>query len=204
MNYVEINGVRIELNEAQTKQLAESFALDCKGKKLADYSKSEVVKIGKREFIVLDQEEGRTHLLLKDLLVESTEFGKCNNYNCSNVDEICDNFAVELTDAVGEENVLPFTVDLTANDGLKCYGSVERRSALLTAEQYRKYVYIIDEHKIDKWWWLATPFSTEKHNDTDWVECVSPVGRMNYNRYYSNYIGVRPFCILNSSIFVSE
>ena len=203
MNYVEINGVRIELNEAQTKQLAESFALDCKGKKLADYSKSEVVKIGKHEFIVLDQEEGRTHLLLKRLLVENTEFGKGNNYDGSNVDEICNDFAVALMDAVGEENVLPFTVDLTANDGLKCYGSVERRAALLTAEQYRKYVYIIDEHKIDKWWWLATPFSTEKHNDTDWVECVSPGGHLNCNDCHYD-CGVRPFCILKSDIFVSE
>lgn len=204
MNYVEINGVRIELDEAQTKQLAESFALDCKGKKLADYSKSEVVKIGKREFIVLDQEEGRTHLLLKSLLVENTEFGKSNNYNGSNVDEVCNDFAVELMETVGEENVLSFTVDLTANDGLKCCGSVERRAALLTAEQYRKYVYIIDEHKIDKWWWLATPLSTEKHNVTDWVKCVSADGDFYCSRCYDYKFGVRPFCILKSDIFVSE
>ncbi|MBR2867836.1 MAG: hypothetical protein IKB88_02060 [Clostridia bacterium] len=203
MNHIEINGIKIELNEAQTKQLAESFALDCKQKRLADYSKSEAVRIGESEFIVLEQENGRTYLLLKGLLTESTEFGTNNYYDGSNVDEICNDFAVELMNAVGEENVLPFTVDLTANDGLKCYGTIERRAALLTAEQYRKYVYIIDEQKLDKWWWLATPFSTAKHNDTECALCVSPDGIMSYYGF-NNSVGVRPFCILNSNIFVSD
>lgn len=203
MNHIEINGVKIELNEVQKKQLAESFAFDCKQKRLADYSKSEVVKIGAHEFIVLEQEGDKTHLLLKGLLSESTEFGANNSYDGSDVDKICNDFAVELITAIGEENVLPFTVDLTANDGLKCYGTVERRAALLTAEQYRKYVYIIDEHKLDKWWWLATPFSTPKHNDSEYALCVSPFGCINCGSYYINF-GVRPFCILKSDIFVSE
>lgn len=204
MNFIEINGVKIELNEAQKKQLAESFALECKQKRLADYSKGEVVKIGRREFIVLEQEGDRTHLLLKGLLKESAEFGTNNNYDGSNVDEICNDFAVELINAVGEDNVLPFTVDLTANDGLKCYGTIERRrAALLTAEQYRRYVYIIDEHKLDKWWWLATPYSTAKHDGTEYALCVSPGGYICYLSCY-DCNGVRPFCILKSNIFVSE
>ena len=203
MNYIEINGVKIELNEAQKKQLAESFAVECKQKRLADYSKSEIVKIGTHEFIVLEQEEDRTHLLLRGLLAETVEFGSNNNYDGSDVDRLCSDFAAKLINAVGKENVLPFTVDLTANDGLRCYGSLERRAALLTAEQYRKYVYIIDEHKLDKWWWLATPFSTAKHNNTEWIECVSPDGYFD-NYGYCNDSGVRPFCILKSNIFVSE
>lgn len=203
MNYIEINGVKIELNEDQRKQLAESFTFECKQKRLADYSKSEIVKIGWREFIVLEQANDRTYLLLKDLLVDRTEFGANNNYDGSAVDKLCNDFASELINAVGEENVFPFTVDLTAHDGLKCYETIERRAALLTAEQYRKYVYIIDEHKLDKWWWLSTPFSTAKHNDTECILCVSPVGNVFYN-YYCNDFGVRPFCILKSNIFVSE
>ena len=151
---------------------------------------------------MLEQEGDRTHLLLKGLLTERAEFGSNNNYDGSNVDEICNHFAVELMNAVGEENVLPFTVDLTANDGLKCYGTVERRTALLTADQYRKYVYIIDEHKLDKWWWLATAYSTAKHNDTEYALCVSPGGDISGN-YYNGGRGVRPFCILKSNIFVS-
>ena len=104
---------------------------------------------------------------------------------------------------MGAENLIGHTVDLTADDGLKCYGSVTRKMSLLTAEQYRKYVYLIDEHKLDKWWWLATAWSTPKHDDTSWIKCVSPRGNIYYGIYDRNS-GVRPFCILKSNIFVSK
>jgi len=68
---------------------------------------------------------------------------------------------------------------------------------------YRQFVDILDEHKIDAWWWLATPYSTPRHEHTSWVKCVSPSGYIGYGGYY-HCRGVRPFCILNSNIFVSK
>ena len=102
------------------------------------------------------------------------------------------------------ENVCTVEVDLTSDDGLKDYGKVERRAASLTAEQYRKYVAVLDRHKPDAWWWLATPHSTATHGNEDWVKCVSPSGGIHYGHYFYGFNGVRPFCILKSSIFVSK
>ena len=72
------------------------------------------------------------------------------------------------------------------------------------AELYRRYVEILDKHKIKKWWWLATPFSTPKHDGASWVKCVAPSGCINISLYYAYDGGVRPFCILKSNIFVSK
>ena len=99
--------------------------------------------------------------------------------------------------------MVTFDVDLTSDDGLKDYGVIQRKAALMTADQYRKYVQILDRYKPDEWWWLATPHSTATHENADWVNCVSPAGNFDYG-FYDYQRGVRPFCILKSSIFVSK
>ncbi len=155
------------------------------------------------EFIVLEQTGETTAVLLKDLLFEEEIFDESNNYNCSNVDNLCIDFGNKIEAEVGAGNLVEHTVDLTADDGLKCYGSVERKMSLLTADLYRKYVYVIDKFKVDKWWWLCTPFSTPAHEEDTWVKCVSPRGSIGGDGYYDSF-GVRPFCILKSNIFVSK
>lgn len=170
---------------------------------LSSIGEGETFKIGKREFIVCEHlEDGKAVVLLKDLLFESKQFGNNNNYDGSNVDGICNKFADEMEGLVGGA-LCEFSLDLTADDGLKCYGSVKRKAALLTANMCRKYVEILDKCKIDKWWWTSTAYSTPKHDDSDWIKCVSPRGGVDYDIYVSNG-GVRPFCILKSNIFVSK
>ena len=200
-NYIVLNDKRINLTDAQVEEIKKSFVTG--GTKLADKKEKETFKIGEYEFFVLEQLGETTVVLLKDLLHTEEQFGSNNNYDGSNVDKLCIEFGEVIEKLVGADNLVEHTVDLTADDGLKCYGSVERKMSLLTANQYRKYVYIIDEHKLDKWWWLATAFSTAKHDDTSWIKCVSPVGY--FGSYDYGFInGVRPFCILKSDIFVSE
>ena len=200
-NYLMLNGKQIELTEEQIESIKQS--LNVGDVELSTFKPAEIVRIGKYEFIVLEQLEDRTIVLLKGLLQDEEQFGKNNNYDGSNVDELCNGFGQVIEKLVGADNLVEHTVDLTADDGLKCYGSVKRKMSLLTAEQYRKYVYVIDEHKSDKWWWLATAFSTPKHDDSAWIKCVSPRGHFDSNGY-GNTIGVRPFCILKSNIFVSK
>ncbi len=200
-------GQKIELTDEQISQLesvvwGESCGCNPQSK-LADIPAGETFKIGKYEFIVLEHCEGGTNVILKDLLRESEEFGNCNNFNDSNVDHICSQFATEIGNIIGLENLLIHTVDLTSDDGLKCYGTVERRMSLLTTDLYRRWVEILDKHKLNKWWWLVTPYSTPKHDDDSWVKCVSPSGLILNNSYRFNG-GVRPFCILKSDIFVSR
>lgn len=169
---------------------------------LAEIPAGECFRVGDHEMVVLEHCAGATRALRKDLYVEHAEFGSNNNFDGSYTDELCQRFAEELKAIVGEENLLEHEVDLTSDDGLKDYGSVSRLVSLLTAEQYRTYVEILDQHKAKKWWWLATPFSTPRHADDYWTKCVSPSGIICDDGFYFAY-GVRPFCIFKSSISVS-
>ena len=200
-NYISINNQRIDLTDEQVEKINGSFGLPAV--KLADISAGDVVKIGQHDMIVLDQVDTATLLLRKDLLRESKEFGTNNNFDGSFVDAICNGFAKEISAAVGEDNIVLHEVDLTSDDGLKDYGTIQRYVSLLTIEQYRRYVEILDKYKIDAWWWLATPYSTDRHGNSSWVKCVSPSGGI-YNGDCNFGIGVRPFCILKSNIFVSK
>ena len=160
--------------------------------------------IGEHELVVLEQLEGTTAVISRNLLPERMAFGDNNRYDGSNADKACIAFAEEIAAAVGAENLMEHAVDLTSDDGLKDYGTVLRKASLLTADRYRRYVDILDAHKIGEWWWLATPSSTKRHANDRWVLCVAPSGYIYYGSYNYDDIGVRPFCILKSDIFVSK
>lgn len=198
-NYICINGKKIELTAEQIAMLMGS-----KGEvKLADVHDGEVFKIGDHEFIVLEHADGNTAVLQKDILCKLA-FGEDNNdYRESNVKSHLEKFAKEMTAIIGEENLVKHKVDLTSDDGLKDYGEIEELVSLLTAEKYRKYVTITDKYKLDCWWWLLTPHSTDTHENSAWVKCVSPRGSVGNLIYGYGSIGVRPFCIFKSDIFVS-
>lgn len=202
-NYINIGGRQIQLTKEQISQLTEALGIKAETKALADFAVGDTVKIGGFEMVVLEQHGAETSLILKDLYVEESEFGENNNYGGSYVDEQCRKFALELAAIVGEDNVVEYEVDLTSNDGLKCYGTIIRRASLLTAELYRKYVDVLDTVKLNKWWWLATPWSTKRHDHDACALCVAPSGGIYDDIYYGGGGGVRPFCILKSSIFVS-
>lgn len=203
-NYININNKKIELTEELAKLILEAVSRQGSHVQLSDVAVGDTVKIGGFEMVVLEQMDGQTALILKDLLGETMQFGENNNYDGSYVDEACRVFAQELSEIIGWDNIILHKVDLTADDGLKDYGAVERRASLLTADQYRRYVEILDKFKPAAWWWLATPFSTATHDNDRWAKCVSPSGFINFNFYYVDFIGVRPFCILKSTIFVSK
>ena len=200
-NYINICGQQIELTAEQVERLR--GILGKADIRLADVPVGETFKLGGHEMIVLEQSGDTTAVIRKERLVDSMTFGKNNRYDGSNVDAECNKFADEIAATVGAENLVEHTVDLTSDDGLKDYGKIRRRASLLTADLYRRYVEILDKHKIDKWWWLATPHSTARHENASRVKCVAPSGYLSGDGYYIGY-GVRPFCILKSNIFVSK
>ena len=171
--------------------------------KLCEIPEGEICKIGDNEFVILEHFDDTTAVIRKNILT-MRRFGRSNNFDGSDADKACRDFADEIADIIGAENIVEHTVDLTSDDGLKDYGTMKSNCSLLTAEQYRRYVDILDKHKPNRWWWLATPFSTKRHDDDTWVKCVSPSGCI--SNYYFDYYdyGVRPFCILKSTIFVSK
>ena len=199
-NYISINGQKTELTQEQVEQIWASFGLP--SVRLSSVAVGDTIKIGEYEMIVLEKSGDTTALICKDF-IDTCAFGSSNNYDGSKVDKLCSKFATKLAKIVGEENVILHTVDLTSDDGLKDYGSVKRLASLLTADLYRRYVYTLDKYKPDAWWWLAPPYSTPTHGYESTVDCVSPLGYF-YCDFCNFDFGVRPFCILNSNLFVSK
>lgn len=202
-NYLVINNQRIELTEEQVKQIIAAQNPENPTIQLSEIAAGETFKIGEHEFIVLEQSGDTTAVIRKELLPDS-KFGDTNNYFGSEVEYLCSKFANEIERIVGEGNIVKHTVDLTSNDGLKDYGTKDVRVSLLTADRYRRYVEILDNFKPDSWWWLSTPFSTKKHDNDSWVLCVSASGYLDFSGPCNHDFGVRPFCILKSTIFVSK
>ncbi len=197
-NYLCINGKKTELTKEQLKQLGISQPIAT----LSDDGKT--VKIGDYEFIVIKNDGENVELLLKNSLSKREFDNDCNNFAESDIREYLNDFADILAKIVGEENIVKHTVDLTTLDGLKDYGSCECRVSLLTFDKARENIELLDEFKLDCYWWLATAWSTPKHDIKHSVACVSPNG--NFRNCDCNYydVGVRPFCILKSNIFVSK
>lgn len=202
-NYICIKGNRIPLSNELAK-LAQKLFGNFSSVKLAEIPEGETFKIGDYAFVVLQQTADGTAVVLKDPHPEGVRFGTNNNYDGSNVDDCCNKFAESLASMIGDESIIQHEVVLTSNDGLGDYGHVTRKASLLTAEQYRRYVRILDNYKPDRWWWLATPWSTETHGNSSATLCVSPSGCINFHSCINGDNGVRPFCILKSDIFVSK
>lgn len=200
-NYVCINGNQIELTDDQIAQIKRSVLASAG--KLSDKEIGDTFRIGEHEFVVLEHRADTSAVILKSLL-DGSVFSETNcDFKTSIVRTKLDEFERKIAEIIGEDNIIEHTVDLTSNDGLKDYGSVRTKMSLLTADLYRRYVEILDDVNPNEWWWLATPYSTPKHGFEKSVLCVSPSGIIHDNVSCIHHDGVRPFCILNSNIFVS-
>lgn len=112
-------------------------------------------------------------------------------------------FLERLEDAFGEGAVAEQFIDLTSNDGLKDYGNVKTKVGLLTEEEYRQHRDILPPLGDEGWWWLATPYSTERAGYPSLVRSVYSDGTLYINYAYSGDHGVRPALYLKSDISVS-
>ena len=199
-NYIVINGSQpIELTENQMEAFRKAL---CNNACAKDVAPGDTFVYCGVEFIVLDHTEEGTLIMTRDAFSDGIKFGENNNF----ADENCEvrKFLEEFSEKFNKDDFVEFTVDLTSDDGLKDYGTVKSMVALLTAEQCRKYVDILDKYKVDRYWWLVTPFSTPTHDDDELVKCGSPRGRILNGCSGSNNGGVRPVYILKSNIFVSK
>ena len=163
----------------------------------------DVFKVAGFEFIKFYDENGNTVAVAKDSWFNS-KFGENNNLAESKIlKKLKEEFLPKIEAAIGAENILEHEVDLLSLDGSEKWGKIREKISLPTFDFYRKHVKIFDKHKVNNWWWLATPDATSEHLNDDWIACVSPSGIIYYyDSRYSN-IGVRPFLIFVSSISVS-
>lgn len=159
-----------------------------------------IVKLGEREYIVLGHGTDTTAVITKDF-VKKMEFGENNNYQTSKVREYCNTtFYNELVKAVGAKNIFKHKVRLMADDGTNkgviCCDNV----SILTTELYRRYRQYLPAY--GNWWWTATPVSSTINDYARGVCCVRSSGMLGWGGC-DCCRGVRPFCILNSSILIS-
>ena len=112
-------------------------------------------------------------------------------------------FLERIEDAFGEGTVAEQFIDLTSNDGLKDYGNVKTKVGLLAEEEYRQHRDILPPLGDEGWWWLATPYSTERAGCPSLVRVVHSDGPLvNIVAYYSR-IGVRPALYLESDMEIN-
>ena len=194
-----IPGVKVSVNQNADGSFAILLA-KMTGKTLGSVKPGDTVTIGGREYIVLNHENGITAIVTK-APTKAMIFGGDGNYAKSDVRAYCNGeFYEELCKAVGEYNVLPHTVDLISDDGSNKGASVTDYISILTCDLYRRYREFLPA--IGSSCWTATRVTTL---DKDYARCVCVVDSggilSGYGCNFSS--GVRPFCILNSSVLVS-
>lgn len=194
-----IPNVNVTVNQNDDGSLA-ILLFEKTGKKLGDVKTGETVKLGEREYIVLGHGAETTAVITKDI-VKNMEFGKTGDYSKSYVREFCNgDFYKELAKAVGKSNIVPHRVNLTCDDGSNKGATCKDNVSIITAENYRRYREYLPA--LGKSSWTATGVTKLDKNYARDV-CYVDSGGVLYWGGCDCADGVRPFCILNSSIFVS-
>lgn len=171
-------------------------------KTIKDYHQGEHFIYGKKNCVVLEHMDDGTLCMVLDEDFKSA-FGENNNFAES---ELRKKLNGEYLDewvkcgAVKEDFVL-MEVDLTANDGLKDYGTCECFLAPRTCDQHRKYRYLIPNPK-GNWEWTATAYSTKDNNCSFRTYLVAATGSLGYSVYVDIAFGARPLFKLNSESLV--
>ena len=107
-------------------------------------------------------------------------------------------------DALIQEGAYPaafleWESDLTADDGMKDYGTATDRIALLSDGLYRKFRQFVPA--ADGWCWTLTPWTCNPEYSA-YVRLVNSSGAPNFNGPCNGNRGVRPLCYLESSVSV--
>lgn len=156
-------------------------------------------------FIVLEQKENYTAVITEDLYREDVKFDDdCTDYKKSSLRELCEGEILnEFVAEFGEDNICENEAGLVTVDGQKVFEKLLTKVRPLTFDEARECNDLLVNKDIPDWYWTCTPWSTKERGCEYSVAVVSPSGVVSYDGCdYS--LGVRPFCILKSNIFVSK
>lgn len=165
---------------------------------------SSVINYGGLDCIVLDVEQDKILVLAKESIGNMPfDEGNSNNFPKGTLCKYLNGEFIKKLKANGADTsaLIPTTIDLTSDDGLKDYGETTQKIFLLTCDMYRKYRSVIPN--LDDWWWLATAYSTESNGYAYYARNVRSVGSLYNDSAYYGYNGVRPAFYLKSSILES-
>lgn len=165
---------------------------------------SSVISYGGLDCIVLDVEQDKILVLAKESIGNMPfDEGNSNNFPKGTLCKYLNGEFIKKLKANGADTsaLIPTTIDLTSDDGLKDYGETTQKIFLLTCDMYRKYRSVIPN--LNDWWWLATAYSTESNGYANIARSVRSDGRLSYSFAYLGRRGVRPAFYLKSSILES-
>lgn len=164
---------------------------------------SSVISYGGLDCIVLDVEQDKILVLAKESIGNMPfDEGNSNNFPKGTLCKYLNGEFIKKLKANGADTsaLIPTTIDLTSDDGLKDYGETTQKIFLLTCDMYRKYRSVISN--LDNWWWLATAYSTD-YSGARSARRVSSGGSLYDASACYGYYGVRPAFYLKSSILES-
>lgn len=146
--------------------------------------------------LVLEHRKDGTMLLHLDQMTHA--FGSSNNFAASSLRAHLNGpYLASLTDGNPDE-IITRTVDLTALNGSKEYGSCECKVAPLTIDELRKYHDILPLP--ERFEWSVTPWSTPKVDEDDtWVLGLYSNGSISYYDCDFSY-GSRPAFLIPSNL----
>ena len=156
------------------------------------------------KWVVLEHDPaGRTLCLRLDLIPNKPfDEDNRNNFAISSSKEWMNGpYLDNLIDAVkGPHAFLQTELDLTADDGLKDYGTCNVTIFSLTVDQYRRNRDVIPN--ADGWWWLSTAYSTASNGYEHSARIVWGDGALSWHGAYDGRSGLRPACYLDSDLLI--
>lgn len=214
--HAKVNDKRVLVCPASNMDITEddfcSYAKPINCVKLSTLNPGHIFNFAEEQFIVLDQRNGTTFILLTQSK-ESCPFNdkdnveNRNDYTCSTLKERIDKWVENLPLTTAEAAaILPFEVDLSCTDRSKSYGSITVKAAPLTLWQYGQFKELIPLNE-DDWYWLVTPWAC-RWLRSPYTGITNNVWHVNSYGVYgssgaSDSRGIRPALLLNSDLLVS-
>lgn len=167
-------------------------------KMLSDFQVGATVKYHGEPCLILEHRKDGTLLMVLEQIEHS--FGSDNDFAKSDLRDHLNGAYMDTLTQGNRGDILPRTIDLTALNGSKQYGTCVCHIAPLTLDEIRKYHDILP--KPESWEWSATPWSTICVDEDDtWVVGLSSSGYLSSSSC-SNTYGSRPAFLLPSNYVV--
>ena len=162
------------------------------------------IKTGIGNFIILGHSEEGTKVIQEGFFAEDVKFDASSpDYTKSELKKMFDTKILEAyKKEFGSDNLVEHTVALKSVD-MQDYDEFTCKVRPITFEEAREFNAHLVKEDLPDWWWTCTPWSTKERGWDYSVTVVSALGSIGGDGCF-DLLGVRPFCILKSNIFVSR
>lgn len=172
-------------------------------KALKTAARGTVFPYAAEKWVVLEHDPAGRTLCLRLEVIPDKPFDEDNRNNfaiSSSKEWMNGPYLDNLIDAVkGPHAFLQTELDLTADDGLKDYGTCTVTIFSLTVDQYRRNRDVIP--LVDDWYWLSTAYSTAANGYEHSARLVWGGGSLGRG-YACGARGLRPACYLDSDLLI--